>query len=255
LHEGDGLAIGDRYATPVALADDIEHWLADEPVSAWREPWRVRARRWLSRHRTLVTTSAAVVLVTTVSLAVASVLLAAANERERAAHAEAAHNYDIARRAVDGYVAAVNKDELLHAPAWSRCGEPAGGRQQVLRAIRARERPKAGVKAGLGGRCIIWRRSPATSATSKMPSSCTSAPRTCWRRWPPPSRPIRGADRLARCWHHLGRLYRLTYRLDKSEAAYTEALSIWKKLAQESPPGLYRAELARASSGSATCTR
>ena len=27
-----------RYQTPRALADDIEHWLADEPVSAWREP-------------------------------------------------------------------------------------------------------------------------------------------------------------------------------------------------------------------------
>ena len=28
----------DRYATPRALADDIERWMADEPVTAWREP-------------------------------------------------------------------------------------------------------------------------------------------------------------------------------------------------------------------------
>ena len=28
--------------SPRALADDIEHWLADEPVSAWREPWPAR---------------------------------------------------------------------------------------------------------------------------------------------------------------------------------------------------------------------
>ena len=27
----------DRYATPRALADDIEHWLADEPVTAYAE--------------------------------------------------------------------------------------------------------------------------------------------------------------------------------------------------------------------------
>ena len=27
----------DRYATPRALADDIEHWLADEPVTAYPE--------------------------------------------------------------------------------------------------------------------------------------------------------------------------------------------------------------------------
>src|SRR5689334_1903404 len=37
----------DRYATARALADDVEHWLADEPVSAWREPAAARARRWL----------------------------------------------------------------------------------------------------------------------------------------------------------------------------------------------------------------
>ena len=42
----------DRYASARALADDIEHWLADEPVSAWREPFSRRARRWARRHRT-----------------------------------------------------------------------------------------------------------------------------------------------------------------------------------------------------------
>ena len=29
----------DRYASAPALADDVERWLADEPVSAWREPF------------------------------------------------------------------------------------------------------------------------------------------------------------------------------------------------------------------------
>ena len=33
----------DRYASPSALADDIEHWLADEPVSALREGLTSRA--------------------------------------------------------------------------------------------------------------------------------------------------------------------------------------------------------------------
>ena len=28
----------DRYATPLELADDVEHWLADEPVTAYAEP-------------------------------------------------------------------------------------------------------------------------------------------------------------------------------------------------------------------------
>ena len=37
------------------MANDLEHWLADRPVSAWPEPWSVRIRRWVGRHRTLVT--------------------------------------------------------------------------------------------------------------------------------------------------------------------------------------------------------
>ena len=45
----------DRYATPLALADDIEHWLADEPVSAWPEPMTVKLRRFVTRHRVMVT--------------------------------------------------------------------------------------------------------------------------------------------------------------------------------------------------------
>ena len=32
----------DRYETAEALKDDLEHWLADEPVTAWREPISVR---------------------------------------------------------------------------------------------------------------------------------------------------------------------------------------------------------------------
>ena len=50
----------DRYSSPRALADDIERWLADEPVAAWREPISLRARRWGRRHRTLVVSTAAV---------------------------------------------------------------------------------------------------------------------------------------------------------------------------------------------------
>jgi hypothetical protein len=38
----------DRYATALELGAEVERWLADEPVRAWREPWRVR---WGRRAR------------------------------------------------------------------------------------------------------------------------------------------------------------------------------------------------------------
>jgi serine/threonine protein kinase/tetratricopeptide (TPR) repeat protein len=53
----------DRYPTAQDLAADIEPWLADEPVSAYREPWRARLRRWVRRRRTLVSSVAVAVLV------------------------------------------------------------------------------------------------------------------------------------------------------------------------------------------------
>jgi serine/threonine protein kinase len=40
-----------RYPTAEALAMELERWLADEPVRAWVEPYSVRLRRWLVRHR------------------------------------------------------------------------------------------------------------------------------------------------------------------------------------------------------------
>jgi serine/threonine-protein kinase len=80
----------ERYLSARALAEEIEHWLADEPVLAWSEPWTVKARRWLGRHRTLVAGAAAAVVVAVVSLGAATALLARANEREREARAEEA---------------------------------------------------------------------------------------------------------------------------------------------------------------------
>jgi tetratricopeptide (TPR) repeat protein/tRNA A-37 threonylcarbamoyl transferase component Bud32 len=53
----------ERYPTALDLAADLEHWLADEPVTAYREPWTARARRWLRRHRTMVGSVAAGLLV------------------------------------------------------------------------------------------------------------------------------------------------------------------------------------------------
>jgi serine/threonine-protein kinase len=59
---------GQRYTSPRALADDIEHWLADEPVAAWPEPWTVTTGRWMRRHKPLVSGVAAAILVGLIGL-------------------------------------------------------------------------------------------------------------------------------------------------------------------------------------------
>jgi uncharacterized protein HemX len=52
-----------RYDSALELAKEVERWLADEKVGAYKEPVAVRVRRWGRRHRTLVTSIAAVLLV------------------------------------------------------------------------------------------------------------------------------------------------------------------------------------------------
>jgi serine/threonine protein kinase len=51
----------ERYQSAQDLAKEVERWLADEPVSAWREPLRVRAGRWSRRNQALVGAAAALV--------------------------------------------------------------------------------------------------------------------------------------------------------------------------------------------------
>lgn len=43
----------DRYRSPRELAEDVERWLADEPVNAYRDPPTVRLERWVRKNRML----------------------------------------------------------------------------------------------------------------------------------------------------------------------------------------------------------
>ncbi len=76
----------DRYATALELAADVEHWLADEPVSVYRDPLAIRVTRWARKHRTAVAIGAAVLQTVVVVLAVSVFLIARSRsqiERER----------------------------------------------------------------------------------------------------------------------------------------------------------------------------
>ncbi|MFL5340533.1 MAG: protein kinase domain-containing protein [Gemmataceae bacterium] len=108
----------DRYPSAGELAAELERWLADEPVTAWREPWRVRARRWVGRHRTLVASGAATAVVALLALTAATLLLSRANDRERAARARAEANLLLARAAVDRYYTEVSEETLLKEPGF-----------------------------------------------------------------------------------------------------------------------------------------
>jgi serine/threonine-protein kinase len=78
----------DRYPTARALADDVEQWLADEPVSALREGPIMQLGRWMRKHRALVGSIGAAIVVVAAVASVAAVSIERAR-REAAALAEA----------------------------------------------------------------------------------------------------------------------------------------------------------------------
>ena len=62
----------DRYATPRALAEDVERWLADEPVRAYREPAAGAVARWGRRHKPWVAAAGVLLILIAVGLAIYS---------------------------------------------------------------------------------------------------------------------------------------------------------------------------------------
>jgi serine/threonine-protein kinase len=75
-----------RYPSATALAQDVQRFLADEPVTAYRDPFGVRLVRWGRCHRAAVAAGAALLLTVTAALAVG--LVAVNAERSRTAVAE-----------------------------------------------------------------------------------------------------------------------------------------------------------------------
>ncbi|HKI17726.1 MAG TPA: serine/threonine-protein kinase, partial [Isosphaeraceae bacterium] len=124
----------DRYASCRALADDLERWMADEPVMAWREPFSRRARRWARRNRTAVTAVAVALVAGVVGLSavlavqtrangqlsaalgretVAKTALAASNVELIRSRAAVESRFDLAMDAVKSYTTGASEDVLL----------------------------------------------------------------------------------------------------------------------------------------------
>jgi serine/threonine-protein kinase len=121
----------DRYATALALAADVEHWLADEPVGAYREPLAVRFGRWRRRHKALVAgVTAALLVVVLLGGAAGLWLREQAAEKRRDVAAALDRAIDLQKRERWGEAEAVLEQ------AQRRLGEggPADLRRRVARA-------------------------------------------------------------------------------------------------------------------------
>src|SRR5262249_39831998 len=114
--------------------DDVERWMADEPVSAWREPLSRRARRWARRNKTAVTGAGAALIAGVIGLSAvlavqtkakadvtealgretrANTALAAANEDLSRSKAAVQARYELAVEAIKTFHTGVSEDFLL----------------------------------------------------------------------------------------------------------------------------------------------
>jgi tetratricopeptide (TPR) repeat protein/tRNA A-37 threonylcarbamoyl transferase component Bud32 len=80
------LRLEDRYGSCRALAEDLERWMADEPVSAWREPLARQARRWARRNRTAMAVAVVALLAGVFGLSAVAGVQARANQQLRQAN-------------------------------------------------------------------------------------------------------------------------------------------------------------------------
>jgi serine/threonine protein kinase len=108
----------ERYASAQELADDLQRFLEDKPIRARRPNLRERATKWVRRHRSVVGSAVALLLVLLVGSVVSTILVTGAYERESQKAKEAAEQRRYAeqslreaRRAVDELVQ-IGEEEL-----------------------------------------------------------------------------------------------------------------------------------------------
>jgi serine/threonine-protein kinase len=267
----------DRYGSAHELAEDVERWLADEPVQAYREPWATRARRWLRQHRTLVGAGTAAATATLICLVVILLLqaeantrlkdanrrfaeanrdLQAANARERSAKELAQARFTLAREAVDAYYTGVSGDMILKRK------ELEALRTKLLRAalefyrkLQASLEAGAGTDPGERGELgTAYRRVASISDTIGSKVDAVEAQQRALAIYQGLARArpdvLQHRRDLATCLNDLGIYRRETGHLDESLQAHREALAIREELVADQPANLrLQAELASSHDG------
>jgi serine/threonine protein kinase/Flp pilus assembly protein TadD len=105
-----------RYATAQELADDLRHFLEDEPIRARRPTLLQRVGKWARRHRPVLAAGVAVLLLGMAGLAVGVVLIVRQRDEARAQRLLAQQQRERARRAVDVMYTEVAEKWLANQP-------------------------------------------------------------------------------------------------------------------------------------------
>jgi serine/threonine-protein kinase len=230
----------DRYSSARELAQDVERWLADEPVSAYPEPLLARLARWGRRHRPLVAGAAALLLTAVAALAVG--IVAVKREKDRTEEAR-----QRTRAALDEMSSQVIEDWL------SRRGRLEPAQQQFLEKALAYYESFAAESGQTEGVRHSVADAHLRIGNIHYRLGQHGDAETAYRRAQELSASLAGDFPSAHQYRHqlafshlrLGNLLSNTGRPKDAEAAFLDALAIYQPLAAEYPTvPLYRQELA-----------
>jgi serine/threonine protein kinase len=107
------LSPDDRYATAQELATEIQLWMADQPVSAYQDPWSVKTLRWLRQHRTLAVSSALAVSLVAIAATVGAVLINAEKNETKKALVEVDRQRELTVKALNAETVALQQTQSL----------------------------------------------------------------------------------------------------------------------------------------------
>jgi eukaryotic-like serine/threonine-protein kinase len=211
--------------------------LADEPVSAWREPFGVRAWRWVRRHRAPVTGAAALLVTAVVALAVSTALVRQQERLTRAEKKRAEANFTLARSAVDETIKRVVEDPRLKEAGLQ------GTRRELLAAAvpfyeRLAEQQRDDRRLEVDRGRALGQLSRVRAEMGEIAETVSDAERAC-----------KVFDQLARTyarlgdirqeqglsWFHLGNLLAVGGRRSEAVAAWRQAQAIQQQAAMDFP--------------------
>jgi serine/threonine-protein kinase len=238
----------DRYDSARALASEVEHYLADEPVSVYHEPITARLARWARWHRTLVTGLAVLLIAAVVALTLTTLLVSREQARTEQQRRLADANFQTALHAVDDMLTEVAEEQLAPEPRMEK------KRRTLLAKARSyyqefleqrgsdpglrKEAAKAHKRLGDISRLLgqyEQARSAYDQAITLLKQLVADHPDI------PEYRSI-----LAECYCNLGEVWRLTSHPSEASDAYELALQWQRPLVAEAPDiPAYQKELAR----------
>jgi serine/threonine-protein kinase len=230
----------DRYESAKALAEDVERWLADEPVQACPPSVGYRLRKFARRNRRALTAALAFVLLLVTAVVALTVALVAANrerlDKEAALEAEGKHRRKV-QAALDVMSSQIIEDWLSNQPAllpehkqflelalryYEEFAEDTGQREESRAGVARAHNRVGNIREHLGQ----WKEAEAALERSRELYAGLAANF--------PGVPTYRMS-LVQIHRHLGALYRRSGRVPKAEAALRQGVIIGRTLVAESP--------------------